>query len=290
MIFDAHGDILTDMYRQAKRGTKDSFKNRHLDFYKEGGITHSIFVNWTNPKTENKQEFNEIFDAAFKELASNLDIFEICYNAVDMIKSFEKNKIGIILGIEGLSQLESVDHMVELYKQGVRHASLTWNEVNDYGSGLDNLNTKGITKKGKELLAKMEELGMLIDLAHLNEKSFNEVISLTKGPVIISHGNTKALCSHRRNYTDKQLHMIKEKNGVIGICGIMPFISDVEENQNVAYMAKHIDHVVKTIGIDHVGFGFDVCYYLYNDISDNRLEGFKTLADTQNVIVELQKF
>ena len=289
MLFDAHGDILTDMYEQRRNGVKDSFKKRHLQLYKEGGITHSIFVNWTNPKTNNPSEFTEIFKYAFEEIAENLDIFQICLNTTDMIDSVHNKKIGVILGIEGLSQLESVNQMKELYRQGIRHASLTWNEVNGYAAGLDNLNTKGLTAKGKELLSVMEELGMIIDLAHLNGTSFDDVINHTKGPVIISHGNTKALCPHRRNYTDEQLLKIKEKNGVIGICGIMPFVANDPANQNVSYMAKHIDHAVKTIGIDHVGFGFDVCYYLFSGVSDNKLEGFKTMKDTVNVLVELQK-
>ena len=62
MLFDAHGDILTDMYEQVGMGNKNSFKTRHLEMYKEAGITHSIFVNWTNPKTTNLNEFKEIFE------------------------------------------------------------------------------------------------------------------------------------------------------------------------------------------------------------------------------------
>jgi len=288
MLFDAHGDILTDMYEQKQKGNLNSFKKRHLQHYKNAGITHSIFVNWTDPKTEDKTLFNSIFKNAFQELQENSDIFKICLNYQDMEESLKEEKIGIIIGMEGIMQLRDVDHLHELYNQGVRHASLTWNEVNKYSAGLSS-ELEGLTLLGKEILSEMEKLGMIIDLAHSNPRSFNEIIDHTKGPIIISHGNTKALCNHIRNYTDEQLLKIKERDGVIGICAIAPFISEQEDLQTVTYMAKHIDYAVKLMGIDHVGIGFDICYYLYNNVDSNRVEGFQTMSDAPNLFKELKK-
>ena len=152
MLFDAHGDILTDIYEQIKIGNVNSFKKRHLELYKKAGITHSIFVNWTNPQTKNTSEFSEIFEAALTELKFNTDIIKICLNYQDLIDAFTESKIGVILGMEGIAQLEGVKQLRELYQKGVRHAGLTWNEVNDYASGLDDLNTRGITEKGFEII------------------------------------------------------------------------------------------------------------------------------------------
>lgn len=289
MIFDAHGDILTDMYQQNLKGNKNSFKSRHLESYKKGRVTHSIFVNYTDPYTEDSKLFSKIFENAFIELQNNSDIFKICLNYNDMLLSSNENKIGVIVGMEGIAQLKGVNHLRELYSKGVRHASLTWNEENIYASGLDNKNTKSLTKKGIEILGEMEKLGMLIDLAHLNELSFFDVVKNTTSPLIISHGNTKAICNHRRNYTDDQLIAIKKSNGVIGICGIRSFIAKDNENQTVKYLVKHIDHAVKTIGIDHVGLGFDFCYYLYDNVKDNHVSGLLSIADVPNIFIELKK-
>lgn len=289
MLFDAHGDILTDMFEQIKIGTIDSFKKRHLELYKKAGITHSIFVNWTNPDTNNPNEFKEIFEAALTEVSFNNDIFKVCLTHEDLLNAPKENKIGVVLGMEGVAQLDDVEHLRFLYKKGVRHASLTWNDENKYASGLDNLNTRGLTTEGIEIISEMEHLGMIVDLAHLNEKSFLDVINNTKGPVIISHGNAKKLCDHRRNYTDSQLKMIQEKNGVVGVCGISAFISHNEEQQTVTFMAKHIDYMVKLIGIDHVGLGIDMCYYLYNDRTTNNVKGLQTIGDVGNIFIELQK-
>ena len=288
MLFDAHGDILTDMYEQVGMGNKNSFKTRHLEMYKQAGITHSIFVNWTNPKTTNLNEFKEIFENAFKELEENTDIFNVCLNYNDLITSPSTGKLGVLIGMEGIMQLEDVSHLRELYNKGVRHAGLTWNEVNKYAAGLSST-TEGLTLLGKEILHEMESLGMIIDLAHANPRTFTEIFDATTQPLIISHGNTKALCKHIRNYTDEQLMMIKERNGVIGICGIPMFISDEKETQTVAYMAKHIDYAVKLIGIDHVGIGFDVCYYLYPTATQSNVEGFQNIGEANNLFIELEK-
>lgn len=286
MIFDAHADILTDMYISHKNGLVDSFKERHLELYKKGGITHSIFVNWTYPKTDDKNMFADIFKEGIKELRNNPDIFHIVKEYKDLDIATKEKKIGVIIGMEGVMQLKDLNHLEQLYNNGVRHASLTWNEVNKYASGLDG-ETEGLTELGIALVRKMESLGMIIDLAHSNSLTFDDILENTTKPIIISHGNTKALCNHRRNYTDEQLQKIKARNGVIGICGIGAFISEDESISSVALMADHIDYAVKLIGIDHVGLGLDICYYLGDGKEDNGVDGFKTIADTSNLTDEL---
>lgn len=288
MLFDAHGDILTDLYQEAKKGHKESFRTRHLANYKTAGITHSIFVNWTDPSTTNTHLFEDIFYNAFTELDNMQDIFHIVLNANDMSVSLENNKIGVIIGMEGIAQLKDVNHLQELYAHGVRHAGLTWNEVNRYAGGLSS-ETDGLTLLGKDILAEMERLGMIIDLAHANPVTFQDILHHTTQPLIISHGNVKALCPHIRNYTDQQLLAIKERGGVIGLCAIAPFIASDAANQTVEMMAKHIDYAVKLLGIDHVGVGFDICYYLGDNVDNNRVDGFLTIADAGNVFEELRK-
>ncbi len=289
MIFDAHGDILTDMYQQKLKNNPNSFKKRHLDLYRKGGVTHSIFVNYTNPYTDDQKLFSKIFDNAFIELKENSDIFKVCLNYDDMLTSLKEEKIGVIVGMEGIKQLKGVSHLKELYQKGVRHASLTWNDENRYASGLDSPATRGLTKEGINILHEMESLGMIIDLAHSNEKTFFEILENTTSPIIISHGNTKALCDHQRNYTDDQLKAISNRDGVIGLCGIRSFIAKEDQFQTVEQLVKHIDHAVKIMGIDHVGLGFDFCYYLGDSTTDNKVEGLKTIADVPNIFIELEK-
>lgn len=286
MLFDAHGDILTDLYKQSTEGNSGSFRERHLAQYKAAGVTHSIFVNWTPPQTDNPNLFNEIWDNAFLEMEQYQDIFKVCLDTKDMDEAYEQDKIGVILGMEGIMQLQDVEQLRDLYHKGVRHASLTWNEVNKYATGLSN-DVQGLTDLGREILDEMQKLGMVIDLAHSNPVTFNDILEHTTGPVIVSHGNTKALCNHIRNYTDEQMQKIKARNGVIGICGIGPFIAEEQADWTVKNMANHIDYAVKLIGIDHVGIGLDICYYLGDEVSSNRVEGLETMSDAPNIFDEL---
>jgi membrane dipeptidase len=288
MLFDAHGDILTDLYFQAKRGNFESFRTRHLQNYLRGGITHSIFVNWSDPFNPDPSLFNDIFKYAIKEIHKMQDILYIIKNNSDMFLSSNKHKIGVILGIEGLSQLQDLNHLHHLYKMGVRHASLTWNEANRYAGGLS-MPHQRLTQLGIQLLQEMENLGMIIDLAHSNEKTFYDILEYTTKPIIVSHGNVKALCKHKRNYSDEQLLALSRRGGVIGICAIPSFVSEDSGKQNVQEMAKHIDYAVRLMGIDHVGVGFDICYYLDDITSKNELTGFNNLSDAQNVFIELEK-
>ncbi|MCF7926972.1 MAG: dipeptidase [Candidatus Izimaplasma sp.] len=283
MIFDAHGDILTDMFFELKEGNEIPFESRHLENYQAGNVTHSIFVNWTDPLSKDPSSFINLFDTVLPHLTKRDDIFDVCLTYNDLITT-DPNKIGVIVGIEGLKFLESPQQIQDLYNRGVRHASLTWNETNKYAGGLSG--DKGLTLLGKDLIHKMEQLGMIIDLAHLNPRSFDDVLYEVSGPVIISHGNTKHIENHKRNYTDYQLLSLKKTGGVIGICGIPSFVATDSSKQTVKQMVKHIDYAVKLIGIDHVGLGFDFCYYLENNPKNN-LDGLASMKDTDNIIAEL---
>lgn len=288
MIFDSHGDILTDIYEEVQKGNNDSFLTKHYPKYKKGKITQSIFVNWTDPDHKTKEYFYDVFDVAVNELNKYKDILKICTNHQDLVEAHEDHKLGIILGIEGLKYLDKPEDIIPLYQKGIRHAILTWNEENKYASGVSFPDT-GLTDEGRKLISIMEEYHMIIDLSHANLKTFNDIIHYTKGPIIVSHSNAKALCDHRRNLSDEQLLKIKEKNGVVGVCAVANFISSDKDKQTVQYMAKHIDYMVKLIGIDYVGLGLDVCYYLYQNHDSTGVKGLETIEDAYHITNELKE-
>ncbi len=289
MLFDAHADILTDMYAEnTKKKSNNSFKEKHYDKYKKADVLGSIFVNYTHPDGDNSKVFDEIFDVAIEEIEHNQDIFSVCLNSKDIYEAYDEGKMGIIIGVEGMKFLKGIDHLRELYNKGLRHGILTWNEVNEYGSGVSS-EKGGLTKKGIELIKEMEHLGMIIDLAHANENTYYDILSNISKPVILSHGNCKALCNHRRNYTDEQLIALKNKGGVLGLTDVGIFLSEDEEFRTVQKMAEHIDYAVKLIGIDHVGLGLDVCYYLYSGKTNTHVKGFEDIDKIDNLYDCLKK-
>lgn len=278
MIFDAHSDIWTHVTMKSLEGRNNIFKNYHLEKYIKGGVNGSIFVIWVDPPYDS-DPFNrtmQIVKSLSKELLSNKDIIQIVRNYSDIQRAVDSNKIAIIIGIEGLSSIgNNIDLLYSFYMLGARHASLTWNEENELATGVKGDPNRGLTQDGVKAVKTLEELGMLVDVSHANEKSFWDICKYSTKPIIASHSNCKALCNVARNLTDNQLRAISERNGVVGLNAFSEFISENKENRDIYHLADHIDHMVDVMGINHVGFGFDFVDYL----EDNTVNSFSSDED-----------
>lgn len=260
MIFDAHCDIWTDVTVKRQEGHKDIFKKFHKDKYIEGKVDGGIFVIWIDPPFDvnPSKRAIEIIENLSIEITENKDIYRIIREYRDIEIALNTNTMPIIIGCEGLSYInKNIDLINVLYMLGVRHASLTWNEQNDLATGVRGDKDRGLTTYGVDAIKKMENLGIIVDVSHANEKTFWDIYNTAKKPFIASHSNCKALCSAARNLTDDQLLAIKEKGGVVGLNAFSDFVSDNKDNRDIEHLVQHLDHMVNIMGIDHVGFGFD---------------------------------
>jgi membrane dipeptidase len=162
-----------------------------------------------------------------------------------------------LFSMEGASPLCGDLKMLEVfYRQGLRAIGLTWNHRNELGDGLGVGSNYGLTPFGREVVTRMNELGMVVDLAHINEAGFWEALELSRDPVIASHANAKALCGHRRNMNDAQLEAIKAKNGFVGLCFEPSFLRD-DGQASLEDAVRHVDYLCERMGADHVAFGSD---------------------------------
>jgi len=265
MIFDAHGDIWTDVTVKRQMGMENVFKSEHLERYKKGGVNSGIFVIWLDPpndKNPQKRAF-EIIENMSIEITNNQDIFKIVRKYSDIQEAIDEEKFAILIGGEGLSYIgENVDLLNALYMFGMRHATLTWNEQNDLATGVKGDPNRGLSKYGVAAVKRLEDLGMIVDVSHANEKTFWDICNISTKPIIASHSNCKALCNSPRNLTDEQLKAIADKNGVVGLNAFSDFVSDIKEERDIEHLVDHLDHMVEVMGIDHVGFGFDFDDYL----------------------------
>lgn len=249
-IFDLHTDILYDLYIQKEKGVEGRFASYHREQLKSSPVVGGIWTLYSpddfDLKTAVATALSELPAPAFSE-------FEI------------------VLGFEGLRNLPAAPEIEYFYRLGFRHASLTWNEENRYATGVKGDPDRGLTAEGKRLLDKMDELGMIVDLAHLNEKSFYDVIARGPRNVIFSHGNLKAVCDHRRNLTDEQVKALKNAGGLLGLTLAGNFVSRKREEQTLEYFLNHLDHAVKLIGVDNVAFGFDFMDYFTEEFPESNL-------------------
>lgn len=266
-IFDIHSDMLYDLWTKKTRGVKDQFTNYHVNQLRNSCIKAQLWTMYSE------------FD---------FDLIEACKIALSEIQMDKLPDFKVILGLEGLRNLKSIEDLDVLYNMGFRHAMLTWNEANRYATGAKADKDRGLTEEGVKLLKRMEELDMIIDLAHLNEKSFYEALNVVSKNVIYSHGNCKAYCGHVRNVTDDQMKALKKVDGLLGLTLANSFIDDDKDNRTFDRYLEHIKHAIDVMGIDNVCFGFDFMDYL-SEFPNSNLEDVPNALFAYRIVDGLKK-
>lgn len=290
-IFDGHSDLFTEMAAAYKIGGQVDFQSRYLTSFQQGGIAGSIFVAWADREKgiPLQQQIEDIF-VLEKHLRQTGDFLYRVENLEDLQKARVQDKIYYLLGVEGLDGLEEKPQLLAwLYMQGVRHLSLTWNEDNAFAGGALSKTGQGLTWKGKNLVKEIEKhYAFLLDVSHLNQASFWDVLDLVKEPIIASHSNSYSLCPAARNLRDDQLRALASLGGVVGVNSYPPFVDELPHKRNLQRLADHVEYLVELMGIDHVGCGFD---YNYWDMSANKvvLPDLAQAGESQNLLQELQR-
>ena len=264
-IYDSHSDIFDNLYTRTKEGVKDPFLEYHLEDLRKGHIVGGIWVVYS----ENDFDIIEAYETALKAYEPYKDEFDV------------------ILGLEGLRNVPNLDTFEKLYQMGIRHAMLTWNEANHLATGIKGNPNYGITSLGKKFIKYMNEQNMIVDVSHLNEKSFYDVLAEKPKILIASHSNAYALSDHPRNLKDEQLKALKEAGGMIGVVAARNFVSRNKEKQNIKGFVDQIEYIIEFMGIDNVMFGFDMMNFL-DDFDNSNLDDLQSHADVLKVIEELK--
>lgn len=295
MVFDGHSDIWSDVTIRNLQGETDILRKYHLPRLRKGDIEGSIFVIWADPPHDKVpyERTLQIMESIKKE-AAVCDEIAIVKNYDEMVAAKKEGKFYIFIGLEGLNSIgENLDLIDTYYDFGARHAMLSWNEENALATGVQGDPNRGLTLLGKKAVNKVMENHMIMDVSHLNEKSFWDVAELAQGPIIASHSNAKALSSASRNLSDEQLLRIRDLNGVIGINSFNKFVSLDITQQTIDMLVKHIVYIAEKIGVEHIGFGFDFFEFMsvdsmrsYSEQDDSFTRG---LEDCSKVPILLQK-
>lgn len=299
MVFDGHSDIWTDVTMRTLNGESDIIRKYHLNKLKAGKISGSIFVIWIDPPytDEPYKRSMQIVNSINTELEYCKDSIFLAKSFDDIEKALKENKIYVFIGLEGLSSIgENLDLIDFYYDFGARHASLTWNEENSLATGARGNPNRGLTELGRKAVRKIHQKNMILDVSHLNEKSFWDVANETDKPIIASHSNCRTLCDVPRNLTDVQLRKISELNGLVGINSFNEFVHKDLEKQNIEMLVKHVVHMVDVMGIDHIGIGMDYCDFLddssmssFSSQETSYTKGLEDASKTYNLIIELER-
>ncbi|CAF0723783.1 unnamed protein product [Adineta ricciae] len=186
--------------------------------------------------------------------------------AAEVREAFQAKRVASLLGVESGQAIESTFSILRLFYQlGVRYMTLThncntpWadqNRVDRPGSTLPK--NDGLTEFGKKIIAEMNRLGMLVDLAHVSKKTMLDVLNVTRSPIIFSHSSAWALCNHSRNVQDDVLRLIKKNRGIVMVAFTPGFITcDSKNLGNISNVAEHINYIRNLAGVDGIGLGGD---------------------------------
>src|SRR6185503_5997477 len=192
--------------------------------------------------------------------------------------------------MEGAEPLETDLNLLRIfYELGVRSMGLTHARSNEAGHGgifaSSGSSQGGLTDFGRDLVRECEALGVIIDLAHINPAGFNDILSVTTKPPIVSHTNVRRYYDIERNISDDQIKMVGERHGVIGINSVL--VSPKREESTLDCYVDHIEHVAKLIGIDSVGIGFDFFEFIYRQWPESRQKELAAKFTTPHFIPDL---
>lgn len=263
MVFDGHSDLLFDVTRRRLAGETRVLERRHLERLRRGNVEGMVLSLWAEPTDGRSylERTEQIFACARDEFAET-PWLQVVRTAVEAEAAKREGKLYAFIGVEGMAAAGQDPAVIDRYADfGARMGMLTWNEENTLATGAKGDPQKGLTELGKQAVRRMEALNMTVDVSHLNDGGFWDVMRLTHVPVIASHSNCRALCNVRRNLTDEQLRAIRDTGGLVGVNVFHAFVHAEPEKQTVEMLARHTCHMVEVMGVEHVACGFDFCEY-----------------------------
>lgn len=268
LTIDGHFDLLMDVQIQRERGRTKVIETDYYQRFVQGGVNAiiaAVFVDSSYlPEMGLRKALSQI-SALYEEVKESPDKLMICYNGEDMELARESGKIGFLLSLEGAEPIGTDLSLLRVfYELGVRNLGLVWSRRNAVADGSFFSPVKegrkgGITSFGVKVIAEAERLGITIDVSHLNDEGFWDVMEISTKPFIASHSNARSLCSTMRNLTDEQIKAIASKNGVIGVNAASMLVGDDDSSSHLNQLMDHVDHLVEVAGINHVAIGLDLC-------------------------------
>lgn len=288
--FDLHCDTIYEcstfsLYRKGKQRGSLRQSSGQLDLTRAGMFGHyaQFFALFCGAKPiRTKQQAHRILthllDTASDEFSANADILMHCKTASDFQTAKKQNKTAAFLSIEGAELLQSAEDVQLALDAGVRLVTLTWNHQSRYGCGAAADNHAGLTTEGVQLARYLSQHGVFLDVSHLSERGFWDLMDSVEGPVLATHSNSRAICPHMRNLTDAQFCAICARGGLVGINLYVPFLTQ-SGSANCDDIVRHIEHFCELDGVSHVCIGadWDGCDHLPEDIHD--ITGMAYLAE-----------
>lgn len=295
LIFDGHNDVLLKLYRAggvpAAAGFITGLKGAlDVPAAQAGGFGGGFFAVYIPSPTDLDAKVDEMSKPEYRlplpdpidwedafpvVMAQSAILFEmerlgglkICRSVADIRAALATGIMAAIFHIEGAEAIDPDLHTLDvLYQAGLRSLGPVWSRPTIFGEGVpfafpSSPDTGGgLTDAGLRLVKRCNDLGIILDLSHLNEAGFWDVARHSNAPLVATHSNAHAICPHSRNLTDEQLHAIRDSDGMVGLNFAVAFLRDdgrMIGDVPLSQMLRHIDHLIGAVGEDRVGLGSD---------------------------------
>ncbi len=271
-LIDMHCDTLWKMIQQDQYDLMENPWSVSIPAMRDAGTLAQFFACFTCLEEQNMD-----YDKCYEQALGMMDLLRAnCENYSDEIRmagnygeileNEQDGRMSAVLTVEEGGIINGkAERLEELWEKGVRLMTPMWNYTNCLGhpnSCDPELMAKGLTGFGKEIIARAGEMGMIIDVSHASDQSFLDILECTKGPVVASHSNCRALCDHPRNLTDTMIRNLAEAGGVAGLNLFPMFLSgNTAQGTELEAMAAHILHMINVGGTEFPAIGTDVDGY-----------------------------
>lgn len=293
-IFDGHNDLLTKLSESSARGDLWPGPNDQTDLdlvrMREGGFVGGFFAIWTRGPMPSDDARNQpgpydvpLPEPVARDVAQPLALrqagmlrwmervsdgaFRLCLTGAELRAAIAAGQVGAIMHMEGAEPIDAdLDALYTWHAAGLRSLGPVWSRPTDFGHGVPFRYPgspdigDGLTDGGKRLVKACDELGVMIDLSHLNEKGFDDVAALSSRPLVATHSNVHAICEVPRNLTDRQLAVIAQSGGIVGLNYSTAFLQpDGHHDPKTGFdlLLRHLDYLLEALGEDGVALGSD---------------------------------
>lgn len=310
IVADTHNDVISEVVLEGMHLEDDLTGKAHTDFarYKAGGVDVQVFSIWCDSTYGRGNAFNMAnrqIDSLYAIAARNPARMEMVRKPRELKRTVRRKKIAAMIGVEGGHMIEDrLENLDSLYRRGASYLTLTWSNSTSWAtSSLDEsthhmVNAKnGLNDFGVSVVRRMNELGMMVDVSHVGEQTFSDVMRIVTKPVIASHSSVYSIAPNQRNLKDDQIRAIARNGGVIQVNFYSDFLdssfgrrrrligeahkAEIDSLKAVQYksigkylttkyaaeyealrpplslLLDHIEYIIKLVGVDHVGLGSD---------------------------------
>ena len=298
ITLDTHCDINLKNFTDSINYSQNLNTQCNIPKMEAGGLDVAWFIVFTGQGELNEKGYKKAYDNAilkFNAIHNLVDNYasekiELALTSDDVREIHKKGKRVAMIGVEnGYPIGLDIKNVEKFYNMGARYMSLAHNghsQLSDSNTGeYDGIYLhNGLSKLGIEVIREMNRLGIMIDISHPSKEAIRQMITLSKAPVIASHSSARSLCDHSRNLDDEQLAWIKNNGGVVQTVAFKSYLNSEKSNNNISVnvsdFVNHIDYLVNTIGINHVGISSDFD-------GGGGIEGWNDASETFNITLEL---